>query len=235
MMTKREIREWVWTLLKKRGVELFPGAWGRIPNFVGAKEAAKRGTLLKVFRDAKFIKANPDSPQRPLRETALIMGKTIFMAVPRLRSLKCFIRLDPKKISSPSFASTIKGALREGELVHPGELPKIDLIIAGSVAVNRRGQRIGKGGGFSDLEYAIGRTFGFITGETPILTTVHPLQILEKEFPWKPHDIPVDFIVTPEEIIETNTKIKRPSGILPEFLTDEKIGKIPILRELLKG
>jgi len=44
-----------------------------------------------------------------------------------------------------------KGAFRFGFPVHPKEIPQIDLIVAGSVAVNRRGSRIGKGGGYSDL------------------------------------------------------------------------------------
>ncbi len=42
------------------------------------------------------------------------------------------------------------------------EMPPVDLIVAGSVAVNKKGSRIGKGGGYSDLEYAIGREFGFV-------------------------------------------------------------------------
>ena len=34
-------------------------------------------------------------------------------------------------------------------------LPPIDLIVCGAVAVNARGARVGKGGGFSDLEYGL--------------------------------------------------------------------------------
>lgn len=202
---------------------------------MGAREAAYRAASLDVFKRSNYIKANPDSPQKHLRKLALEHGKTVFMAVPRLRSLKCFIRLDPKKIPSPSLAATIRGAFQFGEEVHPKEIPEIDLIIAGSVAVNKMGQRIGKGGGYSDLEYAIGRTFGFVKDSTPILTTVHPLQIVKWEFPWKPHDIPVDFIVTPDDIVETKTSLKRPGGILASYLSKEQIRKIPILEELFKA
>jgi 5-formyltetrahydrofolate cyclo-ligase len=186
-------------------VALFPGANGRIPNFKGADKAALLLSTLPEWQKAKSIKANPDSPQRPVRHLALSSGKTIYMAVPRLRQKRCFIKLDPSKIPLEKFndASSIKGAFRYGLSVHPKEIPQIDLIVAGSVAVNRRGSRIGKGGGYSDLEYAIGREFGFVKEDVVILTTVHPLQIVNEDLPETNHDFRIDFIVTPTEIIPT--------------------------------
>ena len=61
--------------------------------------------------------------------------------------------------------------------------------------------------------------------------TVHPLQIVREALPWRVHDIPVDYIVTPEEIIRTEPVHPRPRGILWEFLPEEKIAAIPILRQ----
>ena len=69
-------------------------------------------------------------------------------------------------------------ASRLGRPVRPRELPHVDLIVAGSVAVNRKGVRVGKGGGYSDLEYAIGRQVGAIDAKTVVATTVHPLQLV---------------------------------------------------------
>jgi hypothetical protein len=40
----------------------------------------------------------PDSPQRPVRLRALKEGKMVYMAVPRLRELECFIELDPSRL-----------------------------------------------------------------------------------------------------------------------------------------
>jgi 5-formyltetrahydrofolate cyclo-ligase len=204
-LDKAEIREKIWRTLEKEGVALFPGAHGRIPNFNGADKAALLLSTLPEWQKAKSIKANPDSPQRPVRHLALSSGKTIYMAVPRLRQKRCFIKLDPSKIPLEKFndASSIKGAFRYGLSVHPKEIPQIDLIVAGSVAVNRRGSRIGKGGGYSDLEYAIGREFGFVKEDVVILTTVHPLQIVNEDLPETNHDFRIDFIVTPTEIIPT--------------------------------
>jgi 5-formyltetrahydrofolate cyclo-ligase len=108
----------------------------------------------------------------------------------------------------------------------------IDLVVAGSVAVNRMGARVGKGGGYSDLEYALGRTFGLVRREIPVVTTVHPLQILDDPIPMLEHDIPVDILITPDEVIKTDHSIPRPEGIYWHLLTEEKIAAIPILRQL---
>jgi 5-formyltetrahydrofolate cyclo-ligase len=234
-LDKAETREKIWRILEEEGVALFPGARGRIPNFKGAEIAARLLSTLPEWQRAKNIKYNPDSPQKPVRYLALTSGKTIYMAVPRLREKKCFIKLDPLEIPSKKFheASSIKGAFRYGIPVHPKEILEIDLIIAGSVAVNRKGTRIGKGGGYSDLEYAIGREFGFVKEDVVIVTTVHPLQIMDEDLPETDHDFRIDFIVTPEEVIPTHRVDGRPRGIIRGHLTEQKISEIPILKEIL--
>jgi len=221
--------------LEREDVALFPGARGRIPNFRGADKAARLLSGLPEWQKGKNIKANPDSPQSPVRYSALSSGKTLYMAVPRLGEKKCFVKLDPSKISPKNIreASTIKGAFRYGLPVYPKEIPQIDLIVAGSVAVNRKGSRIGKGGGYSDLEYAIGREFGFVREDVVILTTVHPLQIIDEDLPETDHDFRIDFIVTPDEIIPTHRGGGRPRGILRDHLSEQKISEIPILKEIL--
>jgi len=229
------IREQIWKTLETKKVALFPGARGRIPNFRGAEKAAQLLSSLPEWKKAISIKSNPDSPQRPVRHLALSSGKTIYMAVPRLREKKCFIRLDPSKIPPNKFheASSIKGAFRFGVPVHPTEMPNIDLIVAGSVAVDKEGSRIGKGGGYSDLEYAIGREFGFVKEDVVIVTTVHSLQIVGQDLPETDHDFRIDHIITPEEIIPTSRAGGRPKGIIRTHLTGEKIAEIPVLKEIL--
>jgi 5-formyltetrahydrofolate cyclo-ligase len=233
--SKQQIREKIWRTLEKERVVLFPGARGRIPNFKGANEAARLLSTLPEWQKALHIKANPDSPQRPVRHLALGSEKILYMAVPRLRERKCFIKLDSAKIPSKKVfeASSIKGAFKFGLPVHPKEIPRIDLIVAGSVAVNRKGSRIGKGGGYSDLEYAIGREFGFVKEDVVIVTTVHPLQMVEEELPETDHDFRIDYIVTPNEVISTHRQGGRPRGMIRDHLTEEKISEVPILKEIL--
>jgi len=232
-VTKQEIREAVWSLLQSEHVARFPGARGRIPNFTGAEQCAAHVAELEVWQTARFIKSNPDSPQRAIRHLALKQGKTIYMAVPRLREEKCFVELDPSRLGKSLYAaSSIKGAFEFGRQVSVREMKPVDLIVCGSVAVRRDGARIGKGGGYSDLEYAIALELGIITPATPIITTVHPLQIVTGRIALAPHDIPVDFIVTPEKSIATKTRISRPRGIYWDYLDEEKIAAIPLLKRM---
>ncbi len=135
---KEAIREHVWDLLERRKAARFPGAHGRIPNFLGAEAAAKRLAGTEQWEGARVVKANPDSPQLPVRATALADGKVLFMAVPRLRERKPFVRLDPRTLSvEPRKAASISGAARHGRPVSIGRMRPVDLVVCGSVAVNR--------------------------------------------------------------------------------------------------
>jgi 5-formyltetrahydrofolate cyclo-ligase len=231
---KQDIRQQVWELMTQAGVARFPGAQGRIPNFQGAEEAAHRLAKLRLWRNAQVLKCNPDSPQRPVRERALREGKVVYIAVPRLRDQRCFIELDPQRIKGDDLrrAGTIKGAFRLGRLVDFSDMQPIDLVVAGSVAVNSMGARVGKGGGYSDLEYALGRTFCLISRETPVVTTVHPLQILDQPLPMFEQDITVDILISPDEVVEISHLVSQPDGIYWHLLSEDKIAAIPILQQL---
>lgn len=236
MRSKNEIRESVWQSLQKHRVARFPGAAGRIPNFIGAEACAEQLAATSYWKAARVLKINPDSPQRAIRQRALADGKTIYMAVPRLRSEKPFIELDSKKLTcSPYAASSIKGAGQYGRPVTLDEMKNIDLVVCGSVAVNRQGARVGKGGGYSDLEFALLTESKKIGAKTPIVTSIHPLQMIEEEIPMTEHDIPLSAIVTPAEVIEIDPRYSRPKGIYWSMLPQEKIDDIPVLQRNPRG
>lgn len=207
-------------------------ARGRIPNFEGSRDAAEKLSGLDVWADARAIKANPDSPQRWARRLALGAGKVMYMAVPHLTQVEAFVELDPRRLDSPERVATIKGAFALGRPVHPKRIPPIDLVLTGSVAVDSRGGRLGKGGGYSDLEYALGRTFAFVQGATPIVTTVHPLQLVRGAIPMLEHDIPVDYVAFPDQVLPMKSTHVRPRGIDWDLLPEAKIKAIPLLRNL---
>lgn len=233
MRNKGEIRDSVWKSLQTSKVARFPGAAGRIPNFIGAEACAQRLAESRYWKAARVIKINPDSPQRAIRQRALADGKVIYMAVPRLRSEKPFIELDPGRLECSSFAaSSIKGAGRYGRLVTLAEMPRIDLVVCGSVAVNRKGARVGKGGGYSDLEFALLTEEKKIGRNTAIVTSVHPLQIVDDEIPMIEHDIPLSAVVTPAQILDFKPSFPRPKGIYWHLLPQEKIDGIPVLKRL---
>lgn len=231
MKSKDKIRNEVWSLLEEKKVARFPGTRGRIPNFIGAEKCAQMLSRFPLWKDARVLKVNPDSPQRAIRQRALEEGKTLYMAVPRLHSERPFIELDPEKLKCSAYAaSSIKGADKYGRLVRLDEVQKIDLIVCGSVAVNRGGARIGKGGGYSDLEFALLTEEKKIGSQTPIVTSVHPLQIADEELPMTEHDIPLSAILTPKEIIIVKPSFQRPAGIDWNILPAEKIDAIPVLK-----
>ena len=234
-MDKEEIRGRIWRLLEERGVARFPKPiWGRIPNFQGAESAALRLMELREVRAARFVKVNPDSPQRPVRRLLLERGKQVLMPTPRLRG--GFLLLNPMRIPRHLYdkASTIRGAFNLGKPIGIDELPEIDLIICGSVAVSRDGRRVGKGGGYSEFEYGILREVDAIDEETPIATTVHDLQIVD-EIPLDPWDFTVDIIATPSRLLRVAGQRQRPRGILWEYVSEEMMEEMPILRELREG
>ena len=220
MVDKQEARERVWRSLEDQEVARFPGARGRIPNFRGAEAAAERLAELPEWRAAEVVKSNPDAPQLPVRRRARREGKRLYMAVPRLRDDKPFVRVE----SDP----TIKKAMSEGIPTRVEELGHVDLVVCGTVAVNREGVRVGKGGGFSDLELALLVEAGLIDEATTIVTTVHPLQLLDEELPETEHDFRVDIVVTPGEVVRTGAA-RRPPGVIWEHLDDEAIAAIPVL------
>ena len=230
-----ELRDRVWKEMQKRRVARFPGADGRIPNVTGAEACATLLAETAFWKTCGVLKVNPDSPQRAIRQRALADGKIVYMAMPRLRSEKPFIELDPAKLKVSAYAaSSIKGAAQHGRPVMLDEVKPIDLVVCGSVAVNRQGARVGKGGGYSDLEFALLTEQKKISRRTMIVTSVHPLQIVNEAIPMTEHDIPLDAIVTQEKTIETQPRYPRPKKIYWNTLPEEKIADISALRDRRK-
>lgn len=226
---KQAAREEIWGRLGREGAALPPGASGRIPNFVGADQAAERLAELDAWRHARVIKANPDWAQLPVRVRALEEGKLLYMAVPKLATPKPFYLLDPAAISEPfDVVATGDGAAKHAVTIGVEDMQPVDLIVAGSVAVNRDGVRVGKGAGYSDIEVALLAEAGLIRPETVIVSTVHSLQVVDDGLPETEHDFSLDLIVTPEEVIRCGPP-RRPSGIVLEHLTEQKVKSIPAL------
>jgi len=234
LLDKDEIRREVWRILEKKGVARFPKPiQGRIPNFIGAEKAAERMISLKEFKNAEVIKVNPDSPQRPVRRFALTSGKLLIMPTPRLK--KGFMLLNPRRIPQEALmkASTLRGSFKYGRLCRLKDLPQIDLIVVGSVAVSRDGVRVGKGGGYSEIEYGVLRELRLIDERTPVFTSIHDLQIVDNA-PKEDHDLVVDFIFTPRMTRRISRKHPQPEGILWNRLSDRQLREMPVLLELKK-
>jgi len=234
---KRQLRDRIWALLDEHGAVQPPGAAGHIPSFVGADRAAERSAELPAWASAQVVKSNPDRAQLPVRVRALREGKAVYMAVPRLETVQPFFRLDPRTFGDGvdlDVVATGAGAARLAPRASLDQMQPVDLIVCGSVAVDRRGVRIGKGAGYSDIEVALLADAGLVHPETIIVTTVHDLQVVDEPIPDSPHDFRVDFIVTPTQVIPCPPS-PAPGGIDWGLVTDEQIGAIPVLRTVRPG
>lgn len=231
---KRAIREGVWQRLDALGVSTFPRpVRGRIPNVRNADAAAERLAATPEFSTARVIKANPDAPQRGVRFRVLRAGKTLLMPTPRLR--EGFILLDPTRLLPKQHfkASSISGAFALGRRVALDDLPHIDLLVFGSVAVTVDGERVGKGEGYAELEFAVLRTLRRVGADVTIATTVHEEQLVDA-IPREPFDVPLDLICTPTRTIRVPHRGARPTGILWEVLPEERRRDMPIVEELFQ-
>jgi len=261
-MDKQTAREAVWDAFDAGDQARFPfPPHDRIPNFAGADAACERLTETPEWAAAETLKCNPDAPQLPVRRAALRAGKTLFVAQPRLRDPNPFLRLDPADLvdgevdgegdgdadsrDAPTVddATTVSGISTHGTPVAPEDVPHIDLVVSGSVGVTTDGARIGKGEGYSDLEWGVLSELGAVAGddETTVATTVHELSVLDgpesaiggavDDLEPDAHDVPLDLIATPERTVRTETAYPRPSGIDWDALDEDKLGAIPVLAE----
>jgi len=184
---KQEVREFVWKILREKNECLFP-CYGRIPNFKGVEKTIEKILSLEEFISAKKIFISPDTPQRILLKFVNLEEKEIYMATPRLR--EGFVRVNKT-------STHLKEILSNSTKIK--EIPKIDLAIIGSVAVDIKGNRIGKGGGYGDREIKILREKN---EKIKIVSNVHDLQVFEDlSYLMKEYDEKIDIIVTPTRII----------------------------------
>jgi 5-formyltetrahydrofolate cyclo-ligase len=206
---------------------------GRIPNVRDADAAAARLADTPEWRAAKIVKVNPDAPQRGVRFRALQQGKTLMMPTPRLR--EGFLVVDPSRLALNRLyaASSIRGAFELGTPVALDELPNIDLLVFGSVAVSQQGDRVGKGEGYAELEFAVLRTLGRVPADVVIATTVHDEQVVGA-IPREPFDVTLDLICTPSRTIRVRRRGQRPPGVLWDLLPQERRAEMPILEDLYR-
>jgi 5-formyltetrahydrofolate cyclo-ligase len=153
----------------------------------------------------------------------------VYVPTPRLRG--GFKRLDPSTIPAEevSAAASLSNMDQWAEPVSLDDLPALDAIVTGAVAVTRDGRRCGKGEGYSDLEYALLRELGH--DPVPVATTVHPLQVVDA-FPTDRHDLPLSLIVTPDETTAVDDPPAPPDGVDWDALSDDDLDEMPVLRTL---
>ncbi|MFH7903430.1 MAG: 5-formyltetrahydrofolate cyclo-ligase [Candidatus Aenigmatarchaeota archaeon] len=184
---KQEVREFVWKKLKESNECLFP-CYGKIPNFKGVEKTILKVLESEEFKKSKRIFISPDTPQRILLNFVNLNEKEVYIATPRLK--QGFIKVT---INSANLVKVLESGLKIDNL------PRIDFALIGSVAVDVKGNRIGKGGGYGDREIKILRE-----GNQKIIiaTNVHDLQVFDDlSYLIEKHDEKVNLIFTPTKVI----------------------------------
>ena len=200
---KEDLRLYIWNLLFSKQISYrHNGDYNKIPNFKGSNLAAKRLSQTIEWDTSNIIFSSPDSAQIPIREYALKDKKILIMATPKIKD--GYLILNPENIDDYKLAATIDGAYKYGKFIK--DLPEIDLVVEGSVCVDKLGHRLGKGGGYGDMEISYLIENKHINKDTPIATTIHPLQLVPN-VPTEKHDQKINMIASINEVIRINQDI----------------------------
>ncbi len=191
--SKDEVRRYVWKKLEKL---CFPKPYGRIPNFRGAWKACEKIRLLEEYKDSEVIFSAPDGVLLRLREIVLEDGKKLLAVLPKMKGFR---------LLTTKVRPTIKAISEYGQKVDLRELGKVDIFAQGCVAVDRFGNRIGKGSGFGDQEYKLLKDAGLVTEKTLYVVVAHDLQVFDDLSSLaEEHDVKADVILTPTRIIRVS-------------------------------
>lgn len=245
--TKRMYRLNTWTTIK----ELYKEGSGnsryinrKVPLFPQAREAAERLAETPEFKEAKNIKVNIDMAQESVKLQVLKANKTLFVA-PTQKSSYLYAKINPPEnldeldqdlVQQRRIVKMLAGKQTYTELTIDQAEP-LDMVVVGCVAVSKRGQRIGKGNGYVDLEIAVLHSLGVITPKTVIATTVSDKQVFD-EFPeelFQPYDFTIDLIVTPERVLRVDPRpAERTIGVQWGLLSSRRLEVMPVLKALKK-
>ena len=209
---KESIRKSIYDKLFKEGQSLRPnGDYGKIPDFKGSDIAAELLAGTDEWKNSKTIFCSPDSAQIPVRYLALKENKNLIMASPNLEH--GYLYLEGTKLNGKEREASTK----EGAFIHcskffdfgeedfnaskyePFDIA-IGMVVEGSVGVDKCGNRIGKGKGYGDREIEDLFNKNLINEDTPLVTTIHPFQLID-HIPMERHDRRLNMIVSTDEVI----------------------------------
>lgn len=239
--SKKDIRQKVWEFMEENSLVIFPKpCFNRIPNFKGCNNVSLLLEKLDEFKKAKTVQVTPDKAQETARFLTLNWGKRLL--VPLLRLKEGLLQNVSLPFAEPSAkmlrsASTQKGLRKWGNkliTLDQNNDVHIDMIILGSVAVDKKGRRIGIGNGFCDLEFVILSSMNMVTDNTVVVTIVHDVQVFDT-LPndiFKPYDVPVDIIITSSEIIRVENRLDRPKDVFWNYISKRRLLEMPPLQLL---
>lgn len=192
---KESIRQEIWRLLEEKNIAAFPRpCFDRIPNFIGSWVASERIKQIPEFNSSGCVFCAPDFVLKRVREIVLESNKILAVALPHMVE---FLEISERR--SVKEATGIKGFRKYGVPLET----EVELFVEGSVAVDRKGNRLGKGRGYGDREWFYLLENNLLQPEVKVVTLIHDEQIVE-DFSnlMTGGDKKVDYILTPTTIIK---------------------------------
>ena len=205
-----------------------------IPDFEGSENCVVSICEMAEYQQAATIVAMPDNNLEGLRRQALSDGKKLLVFTYGM--FRGVVVLDGKKISpnDHGLAATLDGMERFGAMASFHELlasGPLDLLVTGAAAVSREGVHFGKGHGYLDLEWGLLSEMGLVGQNTPVVVSVHDCQVVKDKVPYAQHDVTVDWIVTPTEVVRCSP-LPKPSGLVWDRMPREFAATRPYIRDV---
>lgn len=234
----QDYRDRIWQTLERVGRPDSRFHWdfsSFIADFEGNDTATARVLELDVWKGADLVFITPDNSTELLRREAMRAGKTLIVTTYGIR--RGFLRLDPSVVPADevSYAATLDGLDRYATPVSLADLRAlgpIPLLITGGSAVSINGIRFGKGHGYFDLEWAMLSEIGLTSADSAIIDIVHDDQVVDEVLTGERHDVPMDWIVTPERSIHIAQGERAPGKVFWEMIPGTEHEMLPPIVEL---
>eukprot|EP00092_Neocalanus_flemingeri_P025754 GFUD01027920.1.p1 GENE.GFUD01027920.1~~GFUD01027920.1.p1 ORF type:complete len:797 (+),score=235.16 GFUD01027920.1:136-2526(+) len=200
----------------------------RYPQFLGSDEAAKRAAALPEFISAGVVLVSQGVTV--MSDVVLQEGKMLVSPIPGLREEKVFQQLVRNELVEETEEGKKSPKYQRLEVK---EDLKIDLLVVGSMVVDKMGRRLGKKRERVGLEFVLG---GQSLKKVVVVTLVHDCQVVEEvpETMFSVQDVAVDIIVTPTKVIRIKNRMPKPDKILWSIVTKNMMENIPLLESTRK-
>ena len=232
-------RQRIWESLRRVGRPDSRFHWdfsSFIADFEGNEAATDRVLALDAWARASRVFITPDNSTELLRRAAIRAGKTLLVTTYGIR--RGFLQLEPGRVPADevSYAATLDGLDHYARPVSLADLrggEPLALLVTGGSAISRNGIRFGKGHGYFDLEWAMLSEIGLTSPATEIVDIVHDEQVVDEDLAGEPHDVAVDWIVTPTRTVHVQLDgAREPGRVFWDLVPGTEHESIPPIVEL---
>jgi 5-formyltetrahydrofolate cyclo-ligase len=221
-MTDKEKARSIWRNLAAE--DTFTPQWGK---------AAERLRSLKIYQEADTVFATPDRSLHQARINCLVDGKNLAMPGPSIR--EGFYLLPARSVPFKDLAAavTYKGLPKNGQLLKITDIGNlsVNLLLTGSLTIDREGGRIADGNGFFDLCCALLQEFGGLQRNWAAMTFISEDHISLKLLPQDAWDIKIAGAIS-QVGIHTFDLLQQEPRIFWEMLTMDRMRRIDPLWKL---